>query len=87
VAGMMRSFDQYGNVMLEDTFERHVVGNVYADERVFPSTSAPSSNALNLHLMSAILTHVLAPFSVSPAHRTSMHRLLRGVMRYTRLDT
>merc|ERR1719329_1095822 len=32
--GMMRSFDQYGNVMLEDTFERHVVGNVYADERV-----------------------------------------------------
>ena len=31
---MMRSFDQYGNVMLEDTFERHVVGNVYADERV-----------------------------------------------------
>ena len=33
-AGMMRSFDQYGNVMLEDTFERHVVGNVYADERV-----------------------------------------------------
>jgi len=35
-AGMMRSFDQYGNVMLEDTFERHVVGNVYADERVRP---------------------------------------------------
>merc|ERR1719183_2475917 len=32
--GMMRSFDQYGNVMLEDTYERHVVGNVYADERV-----------------------------------------------------
>jgi len=34
MAGMMRSFDQYGNVMLEDTYERHVVGNVYADERV-----------------------------------------------------
>ena len=34
LAGMMRSFDQYGNVMLEDTFERHVVGNIYADERV-----------------------------------------------------
>ena len=33
---MMRSFDQYGNVMLEDMFERHVVGNVYADERVRP---------------------------------------------------
>jgi U6 snRNA-associated Sm-like protein LSm1 len=32
--GIMRSFDQYGNVMLEDTFERHVVGSVYADERV-----------------------------------------------------
>lgn len=32
--GIMRSFDQYGNVMLEDTYERHVVGSVYADERV-----------------------------------------------------
>mmetsp|Transcript_9662 Transcript_9662/g.18887 ORF Transcript_9662/g.18887 Transcript_9662/m.18887 type:complete len:98 (+) Transcript_9662:70-363(+) len=30
----MRSFDQYGNVMLEDTYERHVIGNVFADERV-----------------------------------------------------
>jgi hypothetical protein len=41
---MMRSFDQYGNVMLEDTFERHVVGNVYADERVRPCpVSGPTS--------------------------------------------
>jgi hypothetical protein len=67
VAGMMRSFDQYGNVMLEDTFERHVVGNVYADERVSPSTSAPSSHALNLHLISAIFTHVLAFVPVEPS--------------------
>ena len=81
VAGMMRSFDQYGNVMLEDTFERHVVGNVYADERVSSTSAPPSSKALNLHLISAIFTHVLAPFSVSLAHCTSMHCLLRGVMR------
>mmetsp|Transcript_10428 Transcript_10428/g.25375 ORF Transcript_10428/g.25375 Transcript_10428/m.25375 type:complete len:179 (-) Transcript_10428:57-593(-) len=32
--GMMRSFDQYGNVMLEDTYERHVHGDLYADERL-----------------------------------------------------
>ncbi|EKX46894.1 hypothetical protein GUITHDRAFT_152240 [Guillardia theta CCMP2712] len=32
--GFMRSFDQYGNVVLEDAFERHVVGNSFADERM-----------------------------------------------------
>lgn len=51
VAGMMRSFDQYGNVMLEDTFERHVVGNVYADERV--SSPPPIISCKSLALMHA----------------------------------
>ena len=29
--GSMRSFDQYSNIVLEDTLERHIGGNLYCD--------------------------------------------------------
>ncbi|CAK4703129.1 unnamed protein product [Aphanomyces euteiches] len=31
LVGMIRSFDQYSNIVLEETCERHVVGNTYCD--------------------------------------------------------
>ncbi|EQC32112.1 hypothetical protein SDRG_10308 [Saprolegnia diclina VS20] len=31
LVGVFRSFDQYSNIVLQDTCERHVVGNTYCD--------------------------------------------------------
>ncbi|KAG9411949.1 SM-like, degradation of cytoplasmic mRNAs and positively regulates transcription initiation [Aphanomyces cochlioides] len=31
LVGMIRSFDQFSNIVLEETCERHVVGNTYCD--------------------------------------------------------
>ncbi|ETW02170.1 hypothetical protein H310_05739 [Aphanomyces invadans] len=31
LVGMLRSFDQFSNIVLEGTCERHIVGNTYCD--------------------------------------------------------
>ncbi|KAG1693256.1 hypothetical protein DVH05_023721 [Phytophthora capsici] len=31
LVGYLRSFDQYSNIILEDTFERHVAGGLFCD--------------------------------------------------------
>lgn len=31
LVGVMRSYDQFSNIVLEDTHERHFVGNIFGD--------------------------------------------------------